>query len=161
MSGSPPLPEPERPFEFDLDPYAGFEVTAIVDRPVYASGEMVRITVSATNHGERYREHVHPGWQRFEVSVRDEHHREVAHAVPDAAPATQADAVDRWLPGQMLITPLYWAQNEGPVVPGWSLDAPGPRVPPGRYRVRVTWLGHDPKARGEIPDAWSGWFEIV
>lgn len=156
--------EDERAFLADLAPFAGFELAVMVDRTAYAPGDVVRATVTATNAGPRFVEHRYPGWQRFSLSVRDEQHREVAHADADAAPRLGTDAVgivDRWLPGQMSITPVYWNQNEGPVVPGWSHDAIGPRVAPGRYRIRVSWLGSEPGVRGELPDAWSAWFTLV
>lgn len=140
-------------------PFVGFEVTAMTDRPVYAAGETVRITVTATNAGERWAEHGYPGWQRYVVSIRDEHHREVAH---DAVERPDGGGFrDRWLPGQMAIYPSYWAQHEGPVVPAWSDVPPGPRVLPGRYRVRVSWLGREPGGRAAYPEVWSPWFEVV
>lgn len=162
MSDATP-PEPERPFLADHVPFAGFELAAMVDRPAYAAGETVRVTVTATNSGSRFATHEYPGWQRFALSVRDEHHREVAHADADAAPATdtQPAMVERWLPGQMSIVPVYWGQNEGPIVPAWSRDLAGPRVPPGRYRMRVTWLGREPGSRAELDDAWTGWFSLL
>jgi quercetin dioxygenase-like cupin family protein len=43
------------------DPFEGFDVQVLVDRAVYAPGETVRITVTATNHGARPVEHHHPG----------------------------------------------------------------------------------------------------
>lgn len=159
-----PGPEPERPFHADREPFAGFELAAMVDRPAYNVGEVVRITITATNSGSRFAEHRFPGWQRFDLSVRDELHREVANAEADAAPRLGDDRepmVERWLPGQMSIMPVYWGQNEGPVVPAWSHDPAGPRVAPGRYRIRVTWLGREPGSRAEVPDAWTGWFSVL
>jgi hypothetical protein len=140
------------------DPFTGFDVQVLADRAVYAPGETVRFTVTATNHGPQAIEHHYPGWQRYHLSVRDEGHRVVADDVV-ARDATQP-AIDRWLPGQMLILPTYWGQTSGPVVPAWTNEPPGPRVPPGRYRARVTWLGRVPGRRGELPDAWSRWFDL-
>ncbi|MDX1657533.1 MAG: hypothetical protein R3343_01820 [Nitriliruptorales bacterium] len=139
-------------------PFAGFEVTVVTDRTVYAPGDTVRISVSAANTGDRFVEHEYRGWQRFETTVRDEYHHVVAHdrvARPAPEPVR-----DRWLPGQTAIYPLYWAQQEGPIVPSWTTELPGPRVEPGRYRVRVTWQGSEPGRPGELADAWSRWFEI-
>lgn len=149
----------EVPFVFDHTPFAGFEVTVLVDRAVYVAGEPVRVTVTAANRGDRFVEHRYPGWQRYHLTVRDELHRVVADDRIDRGADTPA--IDRFAPGQLLIQPTYWAQTAGPVVPGWTDAAPGPRVDPGRYRVRVTWLGREPGSRAELPDAWSGWFELV
>jgi hypothetical protein len=140
------------------DPFEGFDVQVLVDRPIYASGETVRITVTATNHGPRPVEHHYPGWQRYHLSIRDEWHRVVAD--DEVHRAADTPAVDRWLPGQMVIQPTYWGQTAGPVVPAWTDEPPGARVAPGRYRVRVTWLGRVPGERAQLPDAWSRWFEL-
>lgn len=149
----------EELFHVGDEPFAGFEVAVLVDRQVYSAADPVRITVTAANRGGSFVEHRYPGWQRYELSVRDELHRVVADDHIDR-PAS-GPALDRFAPGQLLIQPTYWAQTSGPVVPGWSEEPPGPRVPPGRYRVRVTWLGRELGRRGELPDAWSGWFELV
>lgn len=157
-------PDAEQPFQPDQDPFHGFEVTAEVDRAAYRAGDVVRVTVAATNDTPRFVVHRYPGWRRFELTVRDTHHRTVAETVADRAPDEEAAGpglADRWLPGQMLILPVYWPQHEGPVVPGWSDEAPGPRVAPGSYRVRVSWLGEVPGSRGEVADAWTSWFEVV
>ncbi len=151
--------EDEHPFLRDREPMLGFEVAAMTDRPVYAVGETVRVTVTATNGGGRWVEQHYPGWQRFVVSVRDEHHREVAHDEVDRPPGP--GFTDRWLPGQMVIYPSYWGQHAGPLVPAWTDEPPGPRVATGRYRVRVTWLGREPGSRVTLEDAWTGWFELV
>lgn len=153
----------EEPFLADQEPFAGFEVQAIVDRPVYGPSDVVRITVSATNHADRFVEQRYPGWQRFVLSVRDERHHVVASDEvrrPVGARSGEGFA-DRWLPGQMLLLPTYWNQTAGPLRPAWSADAVGPRVPAGRYRARATWLGREPGTVAEPPDAWSAWFEIV
>ena len=155
--------EPEQPFVYDDDPFAGFEVQVLVDRPAYGAGEVVRVTVTATNHGERATTHRYPGWQRFVLSVRDELHRPVASDEVAAARFAEAAAepfVERWLPGQMLILPSYWNQTGGPLRPAWSDAPPGPRVDAGRYRARVTWLGREPGSVAEVPDAFSTWFEV-
>lgn len=149
----------ERKFQPDLDPFVGFEVGVITDRTVYAPGDTVRITVSASNTGGRFVEHRYEGWQRFESTVRDEYHRVVAH--DRVTRSADTPFRDRWLPGQTAIYPLYWAQQEGPIVPAWSDQSPGPRVPAGRYRVRVTWKGRVGEHPGEMRDAWSDWFELV
>lgn len=146
-------------FDLDQEPFAGFEVAVLVDRQVYSAADPVRITVTAANRGSGFVEHRYPGWQRYELSVRDELHRVVADDRIERPASGQA--LDRFAPGQLLIQPTYWSQTAGPVVPGWSDEAPGPRVPPGRYRVRVTWLGRELGRRGELPDAWSSWFELV
>lgn len=159
MTGDGPAPAGEERFTPEHEAFAGFEVAVLVDRQVYSAADPVRITVTAANRGSGFREHRYPGWQRYELSVRDEYHRVVADDRLDR-PAS-GPALDRFAPGQMLIQPTYWAQTAGPVVPGWSDQPPGPRVAPGRYRVRVTWLGREPGRRGELPDAWSAWFELV
>jgi hypothetical protein len=141
-----------------LDPFEGFELQVLVDRAAYAPGETVRLTVSATNHGPRPVEHHYPGWQRYHLSVRDELHRVVAD--DEVTRTAQGPAVDRWLPGQMMILPTYWTQTGGPLVPAWTIEPPGPPVPAGRYRARVTWLGRVPGRRGVLPDAWSRWFQL-
>jgi hypothetical protein len=149
----------ERPFSPETEPFAGFELGVLTDRPVYAPGETVRITVTATNAGTRWAEHRYGGWQRYVLSVRDELHREVAtDAVRRRAPEAW---VERWLPGQMAIFPTYWGQQEGPIVPGWGDEPPGPRLPAGRYRIRCTWQGREPNSYAELADAWTGWFELV
>lgn len=149
----------ETPFVASDAPFSGFEVTVITDRSVYAVGDTVRITVTATNGAPRLLEQHYPGWQRFHTTVRDSYHRPVATDEISGAPADGFR--DRWLPGQLVIFPLYWAQHEGPLVPGWSDEPPGPRVDPGTYRVRVSWLGREATTAGVLPDVWSGWFEIV
>lgn len=140
-------------------PFDGFDLQVMVDRTVYAQGETVRITVTAANQGSRMVEHHYPGWQRFVTSVRDEHHRVVAD--DEVTRRAEHPAIDRWLPGQLAIWPLYWNQQRGPLVPAWSEDPPGPPTDPGRYRVRVTWLGREPGSREQLGDAWSTHFEIV
>ncbi len=140
--------------------FAGFEIAVLVDRAVYAAGETVRFTVTATNHGERFVEHHYPGWQRYELTVRDASHHVVADDDADA-PGAEGAAVDRWLPGQTAIWPVYWSQAAGPIVPAWGHDVPGLRVPPGRYRARVTWLGREPGSRDRLADAWSSWFDLT
>lgn len=153
------MSEAERPFELDAESFAGFEVGVITDRAVYAAGDTVRITVSVTNSGSRWVEHEYPGWQRFETTVRDAYHRVVAH--DRVSRSTEGPVRDRWLPGQMAIFPLYWAQQAGPIVPAWTTEEPAGRVEPGRYRLRVTWLGREGGRPGELADAWSSWFELV
>lgn len=149
----------ERPFRVDLEHFAGFEVTVLVDRAVYGPGQPVRITVTAANRGSAFVEHRYPGWQRCELTVRDELHRVVADDRIERSASTPA--VDRFAPGQLLLLPTYWAQTAGPLVPTLVDEPPGPRVDPGRYRVRATWLGQEPGSRARLDDAWSGWFEIV
>ena len=149
----------ELPFRIHLEPFAGFEVGVLVERAAYAAGETVRITVTATNSGDRYVEHHYPGWQRFVLSVRDEYHRVVADDTVSGSAETAA--VDRWLPGQMVVFPTYWNQTSGALVPAWSSQPPGPRVEPGAYRVRATWLGREPGSSAELPDAWSRWFTLT
>lgn len=141
-------------------PPSGFEVVALTDAAVYAAGQVVRITVTATNAEDRRVEHHYPGWHRFEITVRDEYHRVVAGEGAAAEPG-DGGFTDRWLPGQVAIFPLYWAQHEGPLVPARSSEPPGPRTLPGRYRVRVTWLGREPGSTVSPPDAWTPWFELV
>lgn len=142
-----------------VEPFEGFDLQVLLDRGVYTDGETVRITVTAANQGDRFVEHHYPGWQRFELTIRDELHRVVA----DDLVEREADrpAIDRWLPGQLVIWPIYWAQIAGPIHPGRVGRAPGPRLEPGRYRARVRWLGHEPGVRSEPPEATSGWFELV
>lgn len=156
MSAGPPAIPP--PFVADAAPFAGFEVTVIIDRAVYAPGDTVRVTVTATNGAARPVEHGYPGWQRFHTDVRDRFHRTVAS---DEVALAGEGFRDRWLPGQMVIFPLYWAQQEGPLVPAWSDAPPGPRADTGRYRIRVSWLGREPGGVAALPDVWSGWFELV
>lgn len=139
--------------------YAGFDLQVLTDRTVYAHGETVRITVTATNHGERFVEHHYPGWQRYVLTVRDERHRVVADDEVDRR--ATSDAIDRWLPGQMVIWPTYWNQTSGPLVPGRADEVPGPAVAPGRYRVRVTWLGREPSVRARPAEVDSSWFELT
>ncbi|MTV26223.1 hypothetical protein FTX61_12500 [Nitriliruptoraceae bacterium ZYF776] len=159
VAGAPDLPDPLPRFRIEHEPFAGFELVVLVDRGVYSAADPVRITVTAANRGDRFAEHRYRGWQRYHLSVRDHLHRVVADDVVDR-PADQP-MLDRWLPGQLLITPTYWDQTAGPIVPGWTGEAPGPRVEPGRYRVRATWLGREAGSRAELPDAWSPWFELV
>lgn len=143
----------------DEVPFGGFELSVIVDRAVYAPGDVVRLTVTAVNQGGRFVEHHHPGWSRFDLHVLDEYHRPVADTVVDRTAATPA--VDRWLPGQMVLFPLYWGQHEGPIVPAWSdTAAVGARVGTGRYRARVRWHGREPGTRAEPADAFSPYFEL-
>jgi hypothetical protein len=140
-------------------PFAGFDVQVLTDRHVYVEGQPVRITVSATNHGERFVEHRYPGWQRFELTVRDASHHVVAEDLVDRR--ADHDAIDRWLPGQMVLWPVYWAQTAGVLVPERAGAPVGPRVPPGRYRIRVAWLGREPGVQMRGPEATSAWFEVV
>jgi hypothetical protein len=148
-----------RSFLSDHVPFAGFELSVIVDASVYAPGQVVRMTVTAVNSDERFAEHHYPGWQRFTLRILDEFHRAVADA--EVSRAAERTAVDRWLPGQMVIFPVYWAQHEGPIVPAWSSRSVGPRVDPGRYRARVSWLGREPDSSAEPPDAFSPYFELT
>lgn len=148
-----------RAFLADHVPFAGFELSVIVDRAAYGPDLLVRMTVTAVNQGERFAEHRYPGWQRFTLRIVDEFHRAVAEA--DVARTAEQEAVDRWLPGQMVLFPVYWAQHEGPIVPAWSSQPVGPRVAPGRYRARVSWLGREPGSRAEPPEASSGYFELA
>lgn len=146
-------------FRPERDPFLGFDITATVDAAAYHPGQVVRVTVAAANDSPRFRTHRYPGWRRFDLTVRDRHHRIVAHTETDRA--GDGGFSDRWLPGQMVLFPVYWSQQEGPVVPAWSEETPGPRVEPGRYRARVTWLGQVPGSRGRASDVWTSWFEIV
>lgn len=160
MSGVPePTGDVPPAFRMDLEPFAGFELSVLVDRAVYSDGDPVRITVTATNRSDRFVEHRHPGWQRCRLSVRDELHR----AVADDRIERGADGpgIDRFPPGQLVILPTYWDQRTGPLVRAWSDQTPGPRAEPGRYCVRATWLGREPGARAELADAWSTWFTLV
>lgn len=167
MSGAEEAPEPQVPFEALRVPMHGFELTVAVERPVYAAGETVRITVAATNDAERAVEHVYPGWQRVLLTVRDERHRVVASdelgdEVPGRPLAPEGQFRDRWLPGQLVLLPTWWDQRSGAIRPAWVSDpGVGERVPPGRYRVRATWLGREPGPRVPSREAWSGWFELV
>lgn len=140
-------------------PFSGFDLQVLVDRPVYAPGETVRISVTAANHGGRFVEHHYPGWQRYLLAICDQWHRPVAD--DEVVRPEDMPALDRWLPGQVAIWPTYWAQGGGPIVPGRTGEAPGTRVSPGRYRARVTWLGREPGQRARLADAWSNWFELT
>ncbi len=157
MSG--PTPDDDPGLTVPPPAFVGFDLQVMVDRAVYAPGETVRITVTAANQGARAVEHRYPGWQRFVTSVRDEHHRVVAH--DEVSRTAEEPAIDRWLPGQMTIWPLYWNQTRGPLVPAWVDEPPGTQVEPGRYRVRVTWLGRESGSREQLGDAWSGVFELT
>ena len=155
------------PFESLQVPLHGFELTVAVDRPVYAPGETVRITVAATNDADRAVEHVYPGWQRVVLTVRDERHRavasdELAGPAPGVQSRPEGEFRDRWLPGQLLLLPTWWDQRAGAIRPAWVADpGVGERVPPGRYRVRASWRGREPGPSVSPPEAWSGWFELV
>lgn len=162
----------EQPFESLQVPLHGFELTVTVDRPVYAAGEAVRITVAATNDAGRAVEHVYPGWQRVVLTVRDDRHRavasdevvEVVGHVPGASAGGGAlgEFRDRWLPGQLMLLPTWWDQRAGAIRPAWVQDpGVGERVPSGRYRVRASWLGREPGPPVSRPEAWSSWFELV
>lgn len=140
-------------------PFAGFDLQVLVDRGVYAPGETVRITVTAANQGDRFVEHHYPGWQRYVMSVRDEHHRIVADDELDRKADTPA--IDRWVPGQLAIWPTYWNQGSGLLVPGRSRTSAGPRVAPGRYRVWAVWSGREPGRRDRLPEVTSPWFELT
>lgn len=159
--------ESERPFEALRVPLHGFELTVAVERPVYAAGESVRITVAAGNDADRAVEHVYPGWQRVVLTVRDERHHVVATdelgpEVPGRPPPPAGDFRDRWLPGQLVLLPTWWDQRAGALRPGWVADpGVGDRVASGRYRVRATWLGREPGPPVPPREAWSGWFELV
>ena len=161
------MSEQQEAFESLRVPLHGFELTVAVDRPVYAAGEAVRITVAATNDADRAVEHVYPGWQRVVLTVRDERHRPVATdevvQVPGATPAAaRGEFRDRWLPGQLLLLPTWWDQRAGAIRPAWVEDAGvGERVAPGRYRVRASWRGREPGPPVSPPEAWSSWFELV
>lgn len=159
--GGPGGPEPtiEELFRLEREAFAGFELAVLVDRGAYSAADPVRITVTAANRASTFVEHEYPGWQRYELAVCDERHRVLADDRIERA--AEQPARDRFAPGQLLIQPTYWSQTAGPVVPGWSAEPPGPRLAPGRYRIRVRWLGREPGRRGELPDAWSGWFELV
>lgn len=155
----PLRPDPEQPFVAEDRPFAGFEVTVVSDRAVYAVGETVRLTVSAVNGAADRVEHHYPGWQRFVLTIRDSYHRVVATdaaEIPDDGGFT-----DRWLPGSAALFPRYWSQSEGPIVPAWSDQPPGPRVEAGRYRARVTWLGRHGTAPAPLEDVWTPWFDLV
>jgi hypothetical protein len=150
-----------RPLDPDLlggDPFAGFDVQVLADRAVYAPAETVRFTVTATNHGPHGVEHHYPGWQRYHLSVRDEGHRVVADDV--VGRAAEGPAIDRWLPGQMMILPTYWGQT-----PARSCRPGRASHRARRYRRAGTACGSPgsgrvPGRRGELPDAWSRWFEL-
>ena len=142
-----------------VDAFDGFDLQVLVDRSVYAAGETVRISVTATNHADRFVEHEYPGWQRFVLTVRDEHGRPVADDELQRPAPTPAR--DRWVPGQMAIWPTWWHQTAGAIVAARAVAPPAPRVEPGRYRVRATWLGREAGSRVMLPDAFSPWFEIV
>lgn len=149
----------DRPAHPDVA-YAGFDLQVVTDRVVYAPGQTVRLSVSATNHGDRFVEHHYPGWQRYVVTIHDEQHRVVADDELDRS--ASSPAVDRWLPGQHAIWPTYWTQAAGPLVPAWIPDVPpGPPVPPGRYRARVRWLGREPQVRERPAEVWGSWFELT
>jgi hypothetical protein len=149
----------EEAFRPDQVAFAGFELAVLIDRQVYSAADPVRLTVTVANRGGRFVEHRYPGWQRYVLSIRDELHRSVADDRIDR-PA-ELPAVDRFAPGQLVIQPTYWDQTTGPIVAAWADEPPGPRVAPGRYRARVTWLGREVGHRSELPDAWSPWFELV
>lgn len=160
--------QPEDPFEALHVPLHGFELTVAVDRPVYAAGEAVRITVAATNDADRAVEHVYPGWQRVVLTIRDERHRPVASDELSGPPpgveprSTEGEFRDRWLPGQLLLLPTWWDQRAEVIRPAWTDEsAVGERVSPGRYRVRASWRGREPGPPVAPPEAWSGWFELV
>ena len=164
------MTDAQEPFASLHVPFHGFELTVAVDRPVYAAGETVRITVAATNDADRAAEHVYPGWQRVVLSVRDERHRpvatdEVVGHVPGVSGTTagaQGEFRDRWLPGQLLLLPTWWDQRAGAIRPAWVEDpGVGERVAPGRYRVRASWLGRESGPPVSPPEAWSSWFELV
>ena len=142
-----------------IEPYDGFDLQVLVDRGVYAPGETVRITVTAANQGDRFVEHHYPGWQRFELTIRDELHRVVADDIVERE--ADGPAIDRWLPGQLAIWPTYWGQTAGPLVPARVGHAPGPPLPPGGYRARVRWLGREAGVRAQPPEATSSWFELT
>ena len=149
-------------------PFHGFELSVAVDAPVYAAGQPVRITVAVTNDSARAVEHVHPGWQRVVLTVRDERHRAVASDelhdhVPGVERVPTTPLADRFLPGQLLLLPTWWDQRADVLRPAWRPegDGPGERVLPGRYRIRATWLGREPGLPGPSPEAWSSWFELV
>lgn len=156
MSGPPPddvLPGS------GVEAFDGFDLQVMTDRSVYAPTQTVRISVTAANQGPRLVEHHYPGWQRYILSVRDERHREVA--TDELGRTASTVAVDRWLPGQIAIWPSYWNQHQGALVPAWADEPPGPRVEPGRYRLRVDWLGREPGSRMRLGEAWSPFFELT
>ena len=161
------MSEQEQPFESLRVPLHGFELSVSVDRPVYAAGETVRITVAATNDADRAVEHVYPGWQRVVLTVRDDRHRTVATdelgAVVPGSPGTPAGEFrDRWLPGQLLLLPTWWDQRADVIRPAWVEDpGVGERVAPGRYRIRASWRGRESGPPVAPPEAWSSWFELV
>lgn len=148
--------------------YHGFSLRVEVDRPVYAPAQPVRITVVAAHDGPHAVEHVHRGWQRVVLSVRDDRHRAVATDELDADALRRPVRVDvaqpardRWLPGTVLLLPSWWDQRTGVLRPEWSLADPGEPVPGGRYRIRAAWQGREPGAGGVPPEAWSPWFELL
>lgn len=103
--GEPPRLRPAgaggdvRSFVADQEPFAGFEVSVIVDRPAYAPGDLVRLTVSAVNHRERFVEHHYPAWERFRLEMLDEYHRPVADSAWSGPPARRSPTGgcrDRW-----------------------------------------------------------------
>ena len=140
-------------------PYDGFDLQVLVDRGVYAPGDTVRLTVTAANQGERFVEHHYPGWQRYVLTIRDEHNRVVADDEVERRATT--DAIDRFLPGQMTIWPTYWNQTRGAIQPGRERQVPGAPVVPGRYRARVRWLGREPGARDRPAEVDSVWFTLT
>ena len=152
-------PGDEAPSASGVEAFDGFDLQVMTDRTVYAPTQTVRISVTAANQGARLVEHHYPAWQRYILSVRDERHRVVASDEIDRTASTVA--VDRWLPGQIAIWPSYWNQHLGPLVPAWVDEPPGPRVEPGRYRIRVDWLGREPGSRLRLPEAWSPFFELT
>lgn len=143
----------------DPDRHVGFDVQVLVDQVVYAPSQIVRITVSASNHTDRWIEQCADGWRRFELSIRDELHRVVAADEVRREAATPI--VDRWLPGQVAIWPIYWRQVTGPIVPAWTSTPSGPPVEPGRYRARVRWLAREPDSLPVVIETDSPWFEIA
>jgi hypothetical protein len=148
-------------------PFHGFELSVAVDRPVYADGEPVRVTVAATNDADRAVEHAYPGWQRVVLTVRDERHRAVAtDGLAGHVPGTRGTPTgvfcDRWLPGQLVLLPTWWDQRAEVIRPAWAEDpGVGVRVDPGRYRIRATWLGRESGPQVNPPEAWSNWFQLV
>jgi hypothetical protein len=160
----PDISEPEPPGEVQeaftgIGAYDGFDLQVLVDRGVYAPGDTVRVTVTAANQGERFVEHHYPGWQRYVLTIRDEHNRVVAD--DEVERRATGDAIDRFLPGQMLIWPTYWNQTSGAIVPARERRVPGERVVPGRYRARVRWLGREPGARARPDEVDSAWFTLT
>lgn len=146
-------------FRIETEAFAGFELAVLADRAVYAPGQTVRLSVTATNGGDRFVEHRYPAWQRYRLAILDELHRVVADDEIDRG--AQTPALDRWLPGQIAIFPVYWNQTSGPLVPAWTGQPPGEAVPAGRYRARVTWEGREPGERQRLPDVFSRWFELT